>query len=134
MADKDLMKAFGGGASKTIPWWLKLIFFVVFLVVLWGATLDFGLWLVLALFTAGIGWVCFLDKGNILLTLAVLVYATLLVGTAFVGPMKQVADGVKAIGDTSGKSVSNVDIKLPTSDPTTTLAPPPPAPPAPVLP
>jgi hypothetical protein len=129
MADKDIMKALGGGASKTIPWWLKLGIFLVIELVLWGATLDFGLWLILSVFLLGIGWVCFLDKGNILLTLAVLVFATLLVGTSFGDPMRNIANGVKGIGDTGGKSVQNV--QLPSGPVTTAPAPVPAAAPAP---
>jgi hypothetical protein len=119
----DPMKAFGleGGKSK-VPGWLKLVILGVLELVLWGATQDFGLWLVLSVFFLGIGWACAQDQGNIILTVVVLVFATLLVGTRFGQPMKAVADGVKGIGDAGSESVGDLNIQLPSSgSPATTV-------------
>lgn len=140
MADKDLGKLLGGSASKRIPWQVKVGILAVLELVLWAVTLDLSLWIVLSIFMLGIGWACFIDIGNILMTLAVLVFSVLLVGTAFGEPMKLIANGVKSIGDTGTKSVGDLDIQLPNSGGTpTTVAPPPPpaptpAPPAPAQP
>lgn len=137
MADKDLGKLLGGSGSKRIPWQLKVGVLAVLELVLWAVTLDLGLWLVLSVFMWGIGWACFIDTGNILMTLAVLVFATLLVGTAFGEPMRAVANGVKGFGDTGSKSVGDLDLQLPSSGstPVTTVAPAPaPAPTAPAQP
>lgn len=119
--DKELKSLLGGGGKSKIPWQVKLGILGVIELVLWGATLDLSLWLTLSILFLVIGWVCFMDIGNILLTIGVLIFATLLVGTRLGDPMKQISNGVKAIGDEGVGSVGDLNIKLPERTPSSPI-------------